>query len=98
MEVKKYWAFRSDNEIKKRKYDNELKWWAWVDQKWPEGRKSVTIASYYNDVSQNKEILCTAVYPCDEYESPEEILEKVYLLKDAEFVGIVDKFIRYEYL
>ena len=37
---------------------------------------------------------CTAVYQCDKYASPEEVLEKDYKFPDATFVGIVDEWVQ----
>ena len=40
---------------------------------------------------------CTAVYECDKYASPEEVLEKDYKFPDAKFVGIVDQWVQTRY-
>ena len=40
---------------------------------------------------------CTAVYECDKYASPEEVLENYYKFPDAKFVGIVDQWMQTVY-
>lgn len=48
----------------------------------------------YNLANGDRSVECTAVYACDDYSSPEDVLKRGYLFEDAKCVGIVDKWLR----
>ena len=48
----------------------------------------------YNLVNVDGSVECTAVYPCEDYSSPEDVLARGYLFEDAYCVGVVDKWLR----
>ena len=53
-----------------------------------------SVVNYWNLANGNGPIKCTAVYPCEDYTSPEDVLKRGYLFKDAKCVGVVDKYLR----
>ena len=84
-EKKKYYAFYSETAQKKSKmheYDSN---------------KYTSNTFIYKLEKDNIEIKCHAVYQCENYSSPEEVLEKHYKFPDAIFVGIVDTYVRTVY-
>lgn len=55
------------------------------------GRDNVIYNIYTLADGTNRCIKCTAVYECEKYSNPDDVLKKDYKFPDAKFVGIVDQ-------
>ena len=47
----------------------------------------------YNLINVDGSVECTAVYPCEDYSSGEDVLNRGYLWDDAVVVGVVDRYL-----
>ena len=83
-EVKLYYAFYSEESTKKSMFENQD-----IENK---GNRAYCLYRLADDESKNVRV--TAVYLCNNYSTPQEVLEKSYKFNDAVFVGVVDKWIQ----